>query len=474
MMGAHGPIEAAGVLPELGAIPRQTFWTWSRVADALGPLAGGPLPRGDFSLSRVWTDSRSVQPGDLFVALVGDRFDAHDFVIDAVAKGASAVVVSRPERTAGVSVPVYAVPDTLAALAALARYRREAWARPLVAVVGTNGKTSTKELLRAALGSVLEVHATEANFNNLVGVPLTLLALSDEAELAVVELGTNQPGEVAQLARMARPDLTVVTSISEEHLEGLGDLAGVMREELAACIGVGIAVVPATQPDVLEEASRRAGHVVSAGLDSGDLRADRWGIDADGRGWAQVDGVEVHPALTGVHNLRNAMLALAVAREMGVSTQSAARGMAAMQVPPMRSSVERIGRATVVNDAYNSNPGSARAALELLQHAGAGRQRVAILGTMLELGAHTERLHEDIAREALDSPIELVAGVGEFATVFDRLAPYDPRVVTAPDVESLWTRLDARLSPDAVILLKASRGMRFERLLEPIRAKFTL
>jgi UDP-N-acetylmuramoyl-tripeptide--D-alanyl-D-alanine ligase len=448
-----------------------TFWTWDRVADALQPLARVNLPRGPQAFARVWTDTRTLGRGDLFVALVGDRFDAHDFLRQAVASGASGLVVSRVEGTRGLGVPVYEVPDTLIALGLLGRYRRGAWGKPVVGVVGTNGKTSTKELLKAALGRMLATHATYGNLNNLVGVPLTLLAIPDEADVAVIEMGTNQPGEVARLRAVVEPNVTVVTSIAEEHLEGLGDLAGVMREELAACDGIATAVVPASQRDVVDEASRRARRVIAAGLDEGDFRAERWTLDTDGSGHMTVAGVDIHVPLRGVHNLRNTMLALAVARELGVPLDRAAHGIAAMPLPPMRSNVEQIGRATLVNDAYNSNPGSAKAALELLQHAGQGRQRVAVLGTMLELGPSGPALHEALARDALASPIEVLAGLGEFAIAFDRAADGSTRerLVTADDVDSLWNRLSSRLEPDAVILLKASRGVRLEQLVPKIR-----
>jgi len=447
------------------------FWTWDRVADALQPLASVNLPRGTQTFARVWTDTRTIGQGDLFVALAGERFDAHDFLQQAVASGAAGVVVSRVDTARGLGVPVFEVSDTLVALGALGHYRRHAWAKPVVGVVGTNGKTSTKELLKAALGSTLTTHATYGNLNNLVGVPLTLLAIPDEADVAVIEMGTNQPGEVARLRAIVEPDITVVTSIAEEHLEGLGDLAGVMREELAACEGVASAVVPASQPDVVAEATKRASRVIAAGLDGGDIRADRWMLETDGSGRLVVGGAEIRVPLRGVHNLRNTMLALAVARELGVPLEHAERGIASMTVPPMRSNVEQLGRATLVNDAYNSNPGSARAALELLQHAGRGRQRVAILGTMLELGPRGPALHESLARDALASPIEVVAGLGEFAAALDRAANggATERLVTANDVESLWNRLASRLEPDAVILLKASRGVRLEQLVPKIR-----
>ena len=445
------------------------FWTFDRVSAALAEDAVGAPPHGTRDFARIATDTRTVEAGDLFVALAGEKFDAHDFLAEAVAKGAAGVVVSDAARAAGLGVPVFAVRDTLVALGALARYRRRAWGRRVVAVAGSNGKTSTKELLRAALGSTQRVHASSGNFNNRVGVPLTLLALPVDADVAVVEMGTNTPGEIAMLRAIGEPDVAVLTSIGEEHLEGLGDVEGVLREESAIFDGTPLAITPASQPEVARAARGRAGRVVEAGLDAGDVRAARWGIDPDGLGWLELDGVAVRPPLRGAHNLRNAILAVAAARECGVSVADAARGIAAMPQPSMRMAWDALGRATLINDAYNANPPSTRAALDLLAGAGGGRQRVAVLGTMRELGDHGERLHADIARRALESSIDVVAGVGDFATALAGLAPGDPRVVTAPDVDELWPLLAPRLAPDAVILLKGSRGMRLERLVPMLR-----
>ncbi|MEO8561988.1 MAG: UDP-N-acetylmuramoyl-tripeptide--D-alanyl-D-alanine ligase [bacterium] len=448
---------ADAATPPASALEQPRFWTLDRVADALGDG-----PRGPTELTRVATDTRGIGAGDLFVALKGEKFDAHDYLSDAVAKGAAALVVHDAPRAAGLGVPVYVVDDTLRALGRLACYRRLAMGKPVVGVVGTNGKTSTKELLRAALGSALRVHATVGNYNNLVGVPLTLFAMPDDVQVAVIEMGTNSLGEVAALRDIVRPDVVVVTSIAEEHLEGLGDLDGVLREELSACDGA-VAIVPASQPEVVAGARTRARRVVSAGLDAGDLRAERWGIEPDGQGWLELEGVTIRVPLRGVHNLRNAMLAIAVARDAGVSLDKIAAGIVAMPAPPMRVNFETHGSATIINDAYNSNPGSARAALELLEHAGAGRQRVAVLGTMLELGAQTDRLHDEIALAALASPFELVVGVGVFAEALARVAPHERRVVTGVDPASTWEALRSRLHRDAVILLKGSRGVRLER-----------
>ena len=434
-------------------------WTLDEVRAALGTGPGGAAV-----LRGVSTDTRAIAPGALFVALRGERFDAHDFLAQAVEQGAAALVVSDAARAAGLGVPVHVVADTLVALGALGRHRRRAWGGTLVAVAGSNGKTSTKELLRAALGGARRVHATTGNLNNRVGLPLTLLAIPDDAELVVAEVGTNVPGEVAILRDVCEPDVAVVTSIGEEHLEGLHDLAGVLREEASVFDGVALAVTPAAQPEVAEAARPLARRVVVAGLDAGDVRPDAWRLEPDGTGRLAFGSVEVRVPLRGAHNLRNAMLALAVARELGVSLDTAAAGIAAMPQPSMRTAWEPLGRAVVLNDAYNANPPSMRAAFELVAAVADHRPRVAVLGTMLELGDATARLHRDVARAALAGPFDVLAGVGLFAVALRAEAPGDPRVVTAADAEALWPLLEPRLAPDAFILLKGSRGMRLERL----------
>ena len=458
---------ADAATPLASALAQPKFWTLDRLADALGDG-----PRGTTEITRISTDTRSVAPGSCFLALRGENFDAHNFLADAVASGARALIVNDARRAANLGVPVYEVRDTLAALGVLGRYRRLVWGKPVVGVVGTNGKTSTKELLRAALGAALEVHATVGNYNNLVGVPLMLLAVPDNADIAIIEMGTNHPGEVDALRAIVDPSVVVVTSIAEEHLEGLGDLAGVLREEVSACAGVALAVVPSAQPEIAEAARPLAVRTLTTGLDDGDHHPDAWGIDPDGQGWLTFDASTVKVPLRGVHNLRNAMLALAVARECGVDLVTAAKGIASMPAPPMRVNFEHHGSVTIINDAYNSNPGSARVALELLEHAGAGRQRVAVLGTMLELGEHADRLHDEVARAALALPIELVVGVGAFADALQRMAPGDSRVIGGTDPDTAWAAAHSRLAPDAVILLKGSRGVRLERFV-PLIAKWS-
>jgi UDP-N-acetylmuramoyl-tripeptide--D-alanyl-D-alanine ligase len=440
------------------------FWTLDRIAAALEGYLVGSAPRGSAQVQGITTDTRKIGKGDVFLALKGERFDGHDYLRDAVRDGAAAVIVSRVPRLGSLGVPIYEVKDTLVALGALGNYWRRAWGKTVVGVAGSNGKTSTKDLLKAALGGTYSLHATTGNLNNRIGVPLTLLALPPEADLAVIELGTSLPGEVAILRDLAQPDIALVTSIAEEHLEGLGDLAGVLREEAAVYDGVRIGIAPSAQPEIAEVARDKAQRVVVAGLDdNAEVKPDRWEIGADGLGVIEIGGVTVRPPVRGLHNLRNAMLALAVARECGVSYEDAAKGIAAMPQPKMRVAWEQVGNVTLINDAYNANPGSTRAAIELLQGTGTGRQRVIVLGTMRELGAASAQCHADIAGLALASGADIVAGIGEFAPALERRDEHE-RVITAADVEDLWPQLQGRLKRDAIILLKASRGVQLERL----------
>jgi UDP-N-acetylmuramoyl-tripeptide--D-alanyl-D-alanine ligase len=444
-----------------------SFWTLDKVREALSENAASKFPGGNRELTGITTDSRAVTEGQVFIALVGEKFDGHDYVAQALEKGAAAVVVSRHPNIAP-GVPVFEVSDTLIALGELGRFWRRAWGGPVIMVAGSNGKTTTKDIIRAALSRAMEVHATTGNLNNRIGVPLTLLAIPRSCEIAVVEAGTNIPGEVELLRRIVDPDIAVVTSVAEEHLEGLGDLEGVLREEAAAFDGARIAIAPSAQPEIAEAARGKALEVVTAGLDDGDVKPDSWCMSADGVGTIELPGVTLTPPLRGVHNLRNTMLAIAVARSCGVSDEVAAAGIHAMSVPRMRTALEQIGRVTLINDAYNSNPGSARAAIELAKTVGTGRQHVLVLGTMRELGESSARLHDDVARLALGSWADVVAAVGDFVPALYRLAPDDKRVVAAETVEQLWPELEPRMRPDAVILLKASRGVQLEQLVPRI------
>ncbi|HUQ47431.1 MAG TPA: UDP-N-acetylmuramoyl-tripeptide--D-alanyl-D-alanine ligase [Gemmatimonadaceae bacterium] len=445
-----------------------SFWNLDRIAAALGDYDGQTAPRPVVEIKSINTDSRSVGHGQVFLALTGENFDGHDYVHQAVEKGAVAVIVSNRFDTSKMNVPAFKVDDTLVALGRLGSFWRAVWGKPIVMIAGSNGKTTTKDLVRAALSLELTVHATTGNLNNRIGVPQTLLAIPREAEIAVIEAGTNLPGEVATLRAIIDPDITVVTSVGEEHLEGLGDIEGVLREEADSFDGVRVAITPSAQPEIAEAAKDRAREVVTAGLDEGDVTPSSWTITPDGRGTLVLDKVVLNLPLRGLHNLRNAMLAIAVARVCGVADENSVRGIEEMPVPRMRTAWEEIGRVTLINDAYNANPGSTRAAIDLIKGVGAERQRVIVLGTMRELGEASDKCHDDITKLALASGADLIAGVGDFANSFSRLAGNDPRVVSAPTVAELWPLLAPRMQPNAVILLKASRGVKLEQMVPHI------
>ena len=438
-------------------------WTLDRLGHALkAHRQPSVTPSGTTALGAISTDTRSLRQGDIFVALRGERFDGHDFLAQAAQAGASAFVVDDPARAAGLGVPVFAVRDTTHALGALGRWWRTTWGGMVVAVAGSNGKTTTRELIRSALAGAVDVYATTGNLNNQVGVPLTLLRIPSSSMVAVVEVGTSIPGEIALLREIVAPDVSVVTSIGEEHLEGLGSLEGVLAEEAAIYQGVPVGVAPMAQPEVGNAARSRAVRVIEAGLTGGDVQPTGWGMNPDGRGWATFGDARIDMRVPGEHNLRNAMLAMAIARACGVPDAVAADGISRVEPLDMRGRWMASGGLTIINDAYNANPASMREAIRLLDSLDGGRPRVLVLGTMRELGPQAPMLHAEIAQRALSSGAAIVAGIGEF--VEPLVAKRDERVITAPDVPELWELLASRLPRNAIVMLKASRGVKLERL----------
>jgi UDP-N-acetylmuramoyl-tripeptide--D-alanyl-D-alanine ligase len=452
-----------------------TSWDSAQVAAALGSSG----PRG-LRFSGVGTDTRHLTPDTLFVALQGERFDAHDFLADAKAKGATAAVVRRGTPAVD-GLPFFQVPDTLAALGQLARARRRRLPTEarVVAITGSSGKTSTKEMIRAALATRYRVHATTGNLNNLVGVPLTILAAPDGTDALVVEAGASVPGEIPQLRQIIEPTIAIVTNVGHAHLEGFGSAERLLHEKASLLDGVPLAVV-GTGAALVAEARRRARRVIVAGGDaSGDVHPDRVELDAQAHPVIHWHGGSATLPVLGLHQVGNAMIALAVAREAGIEPRTALAGLTRVALPPGRGSLiergwgGRGGRGlTILDDSYNANPDSVRAALQLAAALAARQRRalVVVLGSMLELGAESARLHAAVARDLMEGGYRpepaLVAAVGQFVAAFE---PYRPvlgaRLVTAPDAEALGPALKAALKGDEIVLLKASRGVALERVL---------
>jgi UDP-N-acetylmuramoyl-tripeptide--D-alanyl-D-alanine ligase len=439
-------------------------WTSAEVAQALGV----PAP-GDLTFAAISTDTRHLTPDTLFVALKGERFDAHDFLADAQTRGATAAVVRRGTPPVD-HMAFFEVNDTLEALGLLARARRRQLpaGSPVVAITGSSGKTSTKEMIRAALATRWRVHATSGNLNNLVGVPLTILAAPEDTEALVVEAGASVLGEIARLRRIIEPTIAVVTNVGYAHVEGFGSLEGVMREKLALAEGVPVAVVGTDPPALAVEARRRTRTIVAGSDPATDVHPDRADLDDAGQPRISWAGHEVTVPVTGFHQIENAAIALAVAREAGADPPRALAALAEVRLPPGRGGVLTVRGLTVIDDTYNANPASLHWAVRFAQWLAARRRRplAVVVGSMLELGPQSGRLHAAAAREIVAARPALIAAVGEFVPAFAELAGgFEGRLVSAPDAEALGPRLREALQGNEIVLLKASRGAALERVL---------
>src|SRR5436190_3572331 len=439
-------------------------WTSDEVATALSVPASKKL-----TFKAVFTDSRTPSPESLFVALKGENFDAHNFLAQAKAQGAIGAVVRRGTPPVD-GLVFFEVDDTMAALGELARARRRMLPEhtPVVAITGSSGKTSTKEMIRAALGARYRVHATSGNLNNLVGVPLTILAAPDDTEALVVEAGASVPGEIARLRAIIEPTIAVITNVGYAHVEGFGSLAGVMQEKLALVEGARMAVVGTDPPALASEARRRAPTVVAGTGPGAQVRPDAAELDDGGHPRITWRQHAVTLPVVGFHQIENAMLALAVGREAGADPARAVAALAGVRLPSGRGAVLSLGGLTVIDDTYNANPGSLRWALKLAHWLAERRRRplAVVVGSMLELGPESARLHAAAAADIAALQPALVAAVGEFVPAFEpHRAALGKRLITAPDADALGPRLKTALTGNEIVLLKASRGVALERVL---------
>ena len=451
------------------------------VADA----CAGEIRRGsaEIQLQNACTDSRRAKPGDLFFAVKGERFDGHDFLPEVAAKGVAAVVVERKKIPKTLpECAVLVVDDARAAFGKLAAEYRKDFTLPMVAVGGSNGKTTTKELLASVLSQKLKTLWSEASFNNDIGVPATLLRLEKSHQAAVLEAGTNHPGELAPLVTMIRPKFGVITNIGREHLEFFGDVAGVAQEEgrLAELLPVdGKLFVNGDNEWTEKIAARTKAQVVRVGSGKKtDWRAKKIRLDKNGVTF-QVDAPvaefsgEYRINLLGRHQVTNALFALAVGAELGLAGVEMQRGLAGCQPPKMRLQFWEANGVRVLDDAYNANADSTVAALETLCDLPLQGRRVAILGDMGELGPHSEAAHAEVGRRAAELGIGQLFTVGKMSVTTARAARDAglARVIEFADVESAVRAVKNFLKPGDVVLLKASRSARLERITETLKSE---
>ncbi len=457
---------------------------WLALEDVIGvtegALAVAPAPESDISFTQAAIDSRLVEGGELFVPLPGTQVDGHAHVAAALAAGAAGSLAradwSVPADVTRRGAPVIAVGDPLTALQALARHCRERAGLPCVAVTGSNGKTTTKEMIAAVLGARRRVHKNLGNQNNHIGLPLTLTRLRPSHDVLVLELAMRAKGEIAELARLCRPDVGVFTVVAEAHLERLGSLEAIAdaKSELAdAVTPAGLLVLNADDALLWERLRGRPVPVRSYAIDNpeADLRPTGVTVSADGgTRFTLPDGTVVTLALLGRHNVRNALAAILVGDHFGVPRSEAAAALAALPAPPHRLDLVRAAGIAILDDCYNANPASMAEALALLGSIETPGARRAVLGDMLELGPTAPALHEAVGRRV--PPTSWLYATGAFAEDLARGARQagvpDERIRTFREADDLVDAVRRDTRAGDLVLVKGSRGMRLERVVDAL------
>ena len=462
----------------------ENMWTLEDLLEATG---GELLAKGkDQRFLGISTDSRTLRPGELFLALVGENFDGHQFVEQAASSGAAGVVVALKEGetldTQALQIPVIGVTDTLRAFGDLASFWRGRYSIPVVAITGSNGKTTTKEMVATILSQSWKVLKNHGTFNNLVGVPLTLLQLDITHEAAVVEMGMNQPGEIERLTEIVQPSVGMITNIQPAHLEGLGDLDSIQAAKgtlFAGMATTGTIVVNRDDPRVLNEASRFSGRQVrfSARGEPAEVSLARvLGVDEEGSRFLlrlPEETLEIRLPVLGLHHIKNALAAVAVAWALNLPTSTIVTALGNFQPVDKRMEVLTLpGDIHLINDTYNANPGSMAAALETLMQVKQQGRAFAVLGDMLEMGEESAALHNQVGRIAAEEGVDhllamgkqashLLAGAAEGGMARDQLTE-------AGNHEEIATQVHRLLAAGDWVLVKGSRGMRMEKVVEAL------
>ncbi len=432
----------------------------------------GDIISGDPSqtVSSVSIDTRTIKPGALFVAIKGARFDGHRFAARAVERGATAVIVSRRVRLKGAAV--IQVDDTVRALGQIAACHRRNFSGTIIAVTGSAGKTSTRKMIAAVLKEKYRVLQSARSENNWIGVPLTLLKLTPEHEIAVVEAGTNQPGDMPWLARIIRPDIVIFTNIGDSHLEKLKSRAGVYREKisLAKKVATGGKILYNADDEILRRIPAAGLAAVARGFSidaASSYRARNISVSDQGHALFTVNGQAYSLPSSGRHHIYNALAAIACARLLRVPPVKVAKALAGAMPDDNRGRLLKTqGGVWILDDTYNANPLSFQRALEALSAITVAKRRLVVGGDMLELGESARRLHEDLGRQMAAADVDIFLGIGSkirfTAQSFDR---FRPLAVSSHynSVAALHRCLGRMVRRGDVVLVKGSRSMRMER-----------
>lgn len=442
--------------------------------EVLAATHGTLVQDGEYTVfNGISTDTRTIVSGNLFVALVGEKFDGHDFIPQALEKGAGGILVSKEVK--GVDdAAVFLVNNTLKGLQDLAHFHRRRFTIPIIAITGSNGKTTTKDMTAAALSSRFHVLKTQANYNNEIGLSLTLLQLTKEHQAAIVEMGMRGRGEIASLAQIAEPTLAIVTNVGETHLELLGSLENIAaaKAELVEAIGKdGITVLNADNEYVYEMRHKVKGQVIFFGTNShADVKAQKIQNSEDGVVFECATEKSTFPVslpIPGRHNVYNALAAIAAALALGLTHNEFVSGLAGLSLSGMRLAVAQYGDYTVINDAYNASPMSMLAALDALNDV-AKKRKIAVLGDMLELGDIAVEAHRNVGKRIAKGKIDVLVTIGELAGHIAAAAiEYGaPVVIACESHEAAKKALKRNMEQGDTILIKGSRGMKMEKMLE--------
>ena len=451
-----------------------------------GMLIGG---RSDRSFGGLSTDSRNIGRGSLFVPLAGERFDGHDYIADAVNKGAAAVLCSRDRREMVVSfsddINTIIVDDTMKALGDMANFWRRKFSIPVAAVTGSSGKTTTKEMMAAIAGISMNVLKNKGNFNNLIGLPLTLLELNSGHEMAIVEMGTNRRGEVKRLTEISEPDIGIVTNIGPAHLEGFGSLESVREEKGDLFLGMksqGVAITNSDDEMSTGLAHKWPGRKITFGMKrDAEVRAKDVVMKDKGVMAFKLDiegeSKVVEMSVPGIHNVYNALAAAAASLASGVGNEDVYRGLTEFHQIPGRMSIHRLkSGAYLVDDAYNANPASLREALLTLRELSGESESMVVFGDMLELGDKSEKLHEEAGMIMAETGVRKIFLRGIFSQAvargLKRGGVGDNQIFFTDSPDDLVDRLRGYLRPHYWLLVKGSRGMKMERFVQAVVAEF--
>jgi UDP-N-acetylmuramoyl-tripeptide--D-alanyl-D-alanine ligase len=443
----------------------------------IAQFAGASLSSGDRTvvINKVSTDSRTIKPGELFVALHGENFDGHDFVETVAKSGAiGALVDANWNGNVPNNFALLRAIDTLQAYQALAANYRRSLALKVLAITGSNGKTSTKDFAASVLTRRFRVTKTEGNFNNHVGLPRTILEATSEDEVAVWEIGMNHPGEIAALSKIAAPDAAIITNIGVAHIEFMGSREAIAAEKGALAEAVkpeGTVILNADDPFSKGIAARTSARVVFVGTTGGTVRATEISQSADGSEFTILE--EAHRCraqlpVAGLHMVQNALLAVAAGRAFGLSIEECAAGLAAAPLTKARLQIKEIGGVQFLDDSYNANPDSMKAALRTLVELDAEGKRIAVLGEMRELGVESERGHREVGETAATLGVDQLITIGDAAELIAqgaRSAGLD-KVSSARSTGDAAKLLGEIAQPGDLVLIKGSRAAHTEEVIE--------